>query len=125
MKSPLLELWRTGSGSGGIVSAAINFGPGDVAPIAFGGTGRARASVPASAASPPSVTPLRKLRHRWPWLNAVAAWIGGRVSWEFYMEKFVERRNIARFTTLLMTETDTAKRELLQKLLNRRNGKAG
>jgi hypothetical protein len=41
----------------------------------------------------------------------------GRVSWEFYMEKFVERRNIARFTTLLMTETDTAKRELLQKLL--------
>jgi hypothetical protein len=33
------------------------------------------------------------------------------------MEKFVERRNIARFTTLLMTETDTAKRELLQKLL--------
>jgi len=33
------------------------------------------------------------------------------------MDKFVERRNIARFTTLLMTETDTAKRELLQKLL--------
>ncbi len=33
------------------------------------------------------------------------------------MEKFIERRNIARFTTLLMTETDTAKRELLQKLL--------
>ena len=29
------------------------------------------------------------------------------------MEKFVERQNIARFTTLLMTETDTAKRELL------------
>ena len=36
---------------------------------------------------------------------------------QFYMEKFVERQNIARFTTLLMTETDTAKRELLQKLL--------
>jgi transcriptional regulator of acetoin/glycerol metabolism len=36
---------------------------------------------------------------------------------EFFMEKFVERHNIARFTTLLMTETDTAKRELLQKLL--------
>jgi len=33
------------------------------------------------------------------------------------MEKFIERQNIARFTTLLMTETDTAKRELLQKLL--------
>jgi hypothetical protein len=33
------------------------------------------------------------------------------------MDRFVERRNIARFTTLLMTETDTAKRELLQKLL--------
>ena len=33
------------------------------------------------------------------------------------MEKFVERQNIARFTTLLMTETDAAKRELLQKLL--------
>ena len=33
------------------------------------------------------------------------------------MEKFIERRNITRFTTLLMTETDTAKRELLQKLL--------
>ena len=30
---------------------------------------------------------------------------------------FVERQNIVRFTTLLMTETDTAKRELLQKLL--------
>ena len=36
---------------------------------------------------------------------------------EFFMEKFVERQNIARFTTLLMTETDTGKRELLQKLL--------
>ena len=36
---------------------------------------------------------------------------------ETSMDKFVERRNIARFTTLLMTETDTAKRELLQKLL--------
>ncbi len=36
---------------------------------------------------------------------------------EFFMEKFVERPNIARFTTLLMTDTDTAKRELLQKLL--------
>ena len=33
------------------------------------------------------------------------------------MEKFIERQNITRFTTLLMTETDTAKRELLQKLL--------
>ena len=33
------------------------------------------------------------------------------------MEKFIERQNIARFTTLLMTETDTAKRELLQQLL--------
>ena len=30
---------------------------------------------------------------------------------------FVERQNIVRFTTLLMTETDMAKRELLQKLL--------
>ena len=36
------------------------------------------------------------------------------------MEKFVERQNIARFTTLLMTENDPAKRELLQKLLIRR-----
>jgi len=36
---------------------------------------------------------------------------------ETSMDKFVERRNIARFTTLLMTETDTAKRDLLQKLL--------
>ncbi len=36
---------------------------------------------------------------------------------EFFTEKFVERQNIARFTTLLMTETDTAKRKLLQKLL--------
>jgi hypothetical protein len=36
---------------------------------------------------------------------------------ELLMEKFVERQNIARFTTLLMIETDTAKRELLQKLL--------
>jgi len=33
------------------------------------------------------------------------------------MDEFVERRNITRFTTLLMTETDTAKRELLQRLL--------
>ena len=33
------------------------------------------------------------------------------------MDKFVEGQNVARFTTLLMTETDTAKRELLQKLL--------
>jgi len=33
------------------------------------------------------------------------------------MDKFVEGQNIARFTTLLMTETDTAKRELLQSLL--------
>jgi hypothetical protein len=36
---------------------------------------------------------------------------------ELLMEKFVEHQNIARFTTLLMIETDTAKRELLQKLL--------
>jgi len=36
---------------------------------------------------------------------------------ELLMEKFVERQNIAHFTTLLMIETDTAKRELLQKLL--------
>ena len=36
---------------------------------------------------------------------------------EVLMEKFVEQQNIARFTTLLMIETDTAKRELLQKLL--------
>jgi hypothetical protein len=33
------------------------------------------------------------------------------------MDKFVEGQNIARFTTLLMTETDTAKRDVLQKLL--------
>jgi hypothetical protein len=33
------------------------------------------------------------------------------------MDKFVEGQNIKHFTTLLMTETDTAKRELLQKLL--------
>ena len=33
------------------------------------------------------------------------------------MERFVERQNIAHFTTLLMIETDTAKRELLQRLL--------
>ena len=33
------------------------------------------------------------------------------------MDKFVEGQNVARFTTLLMTETDTAKRELLQSLL--------
>ena len=33
------------------------------------------------------------------------------------MEKFIERQNIVHFTTLLMTETDAAKRELLQKLL--------
>ena len=42
---------------------------------------------------------------------------------ENFMEKFVQRQNIARFTTLLMIETDTAKRELLQKLLTDRNGK--
>jgi len=36
---------------------------------------------------------------------------------EFFKEKFIERQNIARFTTLLMTETHRAKRELLQKLL--------
>ena len=41
----------------------------------------------------------------------------GSVSRRFLMEKFIERQNIARFTTLLMTETNTAKRELLQKLL--------
>ena len=33
------------------------------------------------------------------------------------MDKFVEQKNIVRSTTLLMTETDTSKRELLQKLL--------
>lgn len=33
------------------------------------------------------------------------------------MEKLIEHQNITRFTTLLMTETDTAKRELLQRLL--------
>ena len=33
------------------------------------------------------------------------------------MDKFVAGQNIQRFTTLLMTETDTAKQELLQKLL--------
>ena len=33
------------------------------------------------------------------------------------MDKFVADQNIQRFTTLLMTETDTAKQELLQKLL--------
>ncbi len=33
------------------------------------------------------------------------------------LEKFVGRQNIVRFTTLLITETDTAKRELLQRLL--------
>ena len=31
--------------------------------------------------------------------------------------EFVEGQNIKHFTTLLMTETDTAKREVLQKLL--------
>jgi hypothetical protein len=36
---------------------------------------------------------------------------------ESSMDRFVEGGNIAHFTTLLMTETDTAKRELLQKLL--------
>jgi hypothetical protein len=61
------------------------------------------------------------LRNPSPWPRArvflIRLGAEGRVSWEFYMEKFVERQNIARFTTLLMTETDTAKRELLQKLL--------
>ena len=33
------------------------------------------------------------------------------------MEEFVGRQNITHFTTLLITETDTTKRELLQKLL--------
>ena len=33
------------------------------------------------------------------------------------IDKFVEHQNITRFTTLLMTEIDTAKRELLQRLL--------
>lgn len=32
-------------------------------------------------------------------------------------DKFVKQQNITRFTILLMTETDTAERELLQKLL--------
>jgi hypothetical protein len=36
---------------------------------------------------------------------------------KFLMEKFIGRQNITHFTTLLMTETDPAKRELLQKLL--------
>jgi hypothetical protein len=36
---------------------------------------------------------------------------------ETSMDRFVEGRNIANFTTLLMTETNTAKRGLLQKLL--------
>ncbi len=36
---------------------------------------------------------------------------------ELLMEMFIERQNITRFTALLMTETDAAKRELLQKLL--------
>jgi hypothetical protein len=36
---------------------------------------------------------------------------------ETTMNRFVERQNIARFTTLLMTETDTAKRKLLHTLL--------
>ena len=33
------------------------------------------------------------------------------------MDEFVECQNIKRFTTLLITETNTAQRELLQKLL--------
>ena len=33
------------------------------------------------------------------------------------MDEFVERQNITRFTTLLLAETDTVKRELLQRLL--------
>jgi hypothetical protein len=33
------------------------------------------------------------------------------------MDKFVERQNVAKFTSLLMKETDPSKRELLQKLL--------
>ncbi len=33
------------------------------------------------------------------------------------MNEFVERQNIKRLTTLLLTETDAAKRELLQRLL--------
>jgi hypothetical protein len=32
-------------------------------------------------------------------------------------DEFAERQNIARFTTLLITEIDTTKRDLLQKLL--------
>lgn len=36
---------------------------------------------------------------------------------EFLTEKFIQRQNITRFTTLLMIENDTAKRELLQRLL--------
>lgn len=35
----------------------------------------------------------------------------------FMVDKFIERQNIAKFTTLLIKETDPAKRELLQKLL--------
>jgi hypothetical protein len=33
------------------------------------------------------------------------------------MDEFVDSQNITRFTTLLLTETDTANRELLQRLL--------
>jgi len=33
------------------------------------------------------------------------------------VDKFIERQNIAKFTNLLLKETDPAKRELLQKLL--------
>jgi hypothetical protein len=34
-----------------------------------------------------------------------------------FLDNFVVRQNITRFTTLLMTKTDTAKRKLLQRLL--------
>jgi hypothetical protein len=33
------------------------------------------------------------------------------------VDGFIERQNIAKFTTLLLKETDPVKRELLQKLL--------
>ena len=36
---------------------------------------------------------------------------------ETSMDKFVERRNIARFTTLLMTETDTAQKLLTDEMV--------
>jgi hypothetical protein len=38
--------------------------------------------------------------------------------WETLMlDDFIERQNITKFTNLLLQETDTAKRQLLQRLL--------